>query len=162
MKFKPKSKIYTTQVALAKMRRYCAEQERCQMDIKEKLLQYGLSYDEIDQVIAELIGENFINESRFAIQYANDKLRLKYWGRLKISIGLKQRGVSTQNIRYALERLDTVEYLDILYKLIQKKANTISHLPITDQKFKLQRYALGRGFEPYLVAEVIQGIYEGD
>ena len=73
-----------------KIKQYCSYQERCHTEVKEKLYAFGLDREEIDPIISQLIEENYLNEERFAIQYAGGRFRLKQWGRVKIRHALKQ------------------------------------------------------------------------
>ncbi len=87
-----KPKVYTQKQALIKAESYCAYQERCQQEVRDKLYSWGLHEVQVENVIAELIASNFINEERFAKAYAGGKFRIKKWGRVKISIAkLKKR-----------------------------------------------------------------------
>ena len=73
---------------------YCAYQERTQQEVRDKLYGIGLYSDEVEQVLAELITENYVNEERFAKSFAGGKFRLKQWGKKKIVYALKQRNIS--------------------------------------------------------------------
>ena len=73
---KPK-KFLSAKDAKVKAGDYCAYQERSQQEVRDKLYQYGLHQNEVEQIISELITEGFINEERFAIQYAGGHFRIK-------------------------------------------------------------------------------------
>lgn len=49
---------------------YCIYQERTQAEVREKLKSWGVSRERSEALIAWLITENFINESRYARQFA--------------------------------------------------------------------------------------------
>src|ERR1700693_812271 len=71
----------TPEQAIPKIKQYCAYQERCHAEVKDKLYSFGLHRKDVDEIIVLLIGENYLNEERFAIQYAGGKFRMKHWGR---------------------------------------------------------------------------------
>jgi regulatory protein len=48
--------------ALTKLQKFCAYQERCQEEVRSKLLEFGIYGEKLDSIIAELITEDFINE----------------------------------------------------------------------------------------------------
>ena len=77
--------------ALKKLQRYCAYQERCHQEVRQKLLDLGIYGDDLEDIIAELITDNFLNELRFAQIYAGGKFRIKKWGRHRIRQELKKR-----------------------------------------------------------------------
>ena len=90
---------FTPQQALQKIKHYCAYQERCHSEVKEKLYGVGLRKNEVDEIISTLIEENYLNEERFAIQFAGGHFRIKNWGRVKIKYELKQKQVSDYCIK---------------------------------------------------------------
>src|ERR1041384_7614127 len=104
--------------AYQKLKHYCAYQERCHSEVKEKLYQLGIRKKDHDEIIAALIEENYLNEERFAISFAGGKFRMKQWGRLKIKQALKQRQVSEYCIKKALKEIDEKTYRKTLEKLL--------------------------------------------
>ena len=76
-------KLLDKKTAHAKLEHYCAYQERSQQEVRDKLYNYGLHSAEVEDVICELIGANFLNEERFANAYALGKFRIKQWGEIK-------------------------------------------------------------------------------
>jgi len=51
--------------ALQKARHYCAYQERCHSEVKEKLYGFGLRRQAVEEALSRLIEENYLNEERF-------------------------------------------------------------------------------------------------
>ncbi len=144
--------------ALQKAQNFCAYRERCQQEVRTKLYEWGLYPKEVEQIITELISENFINEERFAKAYTSGKLRIKNWGRNKIKMMLKQLSVSDYSIKKALQEIDEDEYLEILKKTIDKKAKSINEKNEYKRKNKIAAYAIGKGFEGELVWEVMKNL----
>jgi regulatory protein len=144
----------TPEQALQKAKEFCVYRERCHSEVKEKLYSLGLHQKEVDEILATLIAENFLNEERFAIQYAGGKFRIKQWGRVKIKYALKQKQLSDYCIRKALAAIDEEEYLKTLQKLIEAKLKILNAVkdPFI-KKRKLQAYLEQRGFEKSLVLE---------
>ncbi|HLW49393.1 MAG TPA: regulatory protein RecX [Sphingobacteriaceae bacterium] len=145
----------TYSAAKAKAENYCAFQERSQQEVRQKLYAWGLGYMEVENLLAELINEGFLNEERFAVAYAGGRHRMKKWGKFKIKQGLKQKAVSDPLIRIALESLDPDEYRENLLDLLAKKARTLSEKDPFKRKIKLQNYALGKGYEQSLTIELL-------
>jgi regulatory protein len=107
----------TPQQALPKLKQYCAYQERCHSEVKEKLYSYGVYGDDADSIVSQLIEENYLNEERFALHFAGGKFKMKQWGKMKIKYSLKQKQVSNYCIKKALNSIDDVEYEAVLEKL---------------------------------------------
>lgn len=141
--------------AKAKAQSYCAFQERSQQEVRDKLYYWGLKYLDVENLLAELIADGFLNEERFALAYAGGKHRVKKWGKYKIKQGLKQKSVSEPLIRAALNSLDPDEYRENLSGLLQKKAAILTEKDPYKRRLKLQQYALGKGYEQALIIELL-------
>ena len=96
-------KHLTKEQALQKLRQYCAYQERSHSEVVQKLWDLGVYRSEHDEIISTLIEENYLNEERFAIQFAGGKFRMKSWGRKRIYYALKEKKVSEYNIKKAMK-----------------------------------------------------------
>lgn len=150
---------FTPEQALPKIKQYCAYQERCHAEVKEKLYSFGLYKKEVESIIAGLIEENYLNEERFAIQYAGGKFRIKHWGKNKIKQALKQKQVSDYCIKKALKEIDDTDYKKSFEKLVEIKMKMIkSEKNIFIKKRKLQDYLLMKGYEVNLVNEAVAKI----
>jgi len=114
----------------------------------------------VENIISELIGNNFLNEERFAKAYAIGKFRQKGWGKLKIKQGLKFKKVPDVLIKKALQSIDGDGYLKMLEKVIAKKERVLSEKDPYKRKYKLQQYAIGKGYESDLVADVLRGLVD--
>lgn len=156
-----KPKTYTYAEAKVKAMAYCAYQERSQQQLRDKLYEYGLTPDEVENLIAELIGDSFINEERFAKAYAGGKFRIKKWGRNKIRQGMKLHKISDYCLRKGMAEIDPDEYYNTLKELLQKKSAGLKEKDPYAFKTKLARYGIGKGYEQDLVWDAINEILEG-
>jgi regulatory protein len=138
---------------LNKAIKYCTYQERSQQEVRDKLYELGLHRTEVEQGIAHLVSENYLNEQRFAIAYAGGKFRIKEWGRIKIKLALKQKKVSDYCIRKALEEISSSDYKKTLSKVLTSKSKDVKEKNPLKKKYKVAQYAISRGFEPELVWE---------
>lgn len=138
--------------ALQKLKHYCAYQERCHSEVREKLYSLGVWKKDHDAIIATLIEENYLNEERFAIAFAGGKWRVKRWGRVRIKYELKQKQVSDYCIRKAMKEIDEEEYIRVLNKLAEEKYASLKNEPYLVRKKKTMDYLLLRGFEQTLLA----------
>lgn len=145
----------TPNQARLKLESYCAYQERAQQEVRNKLYEYGLYPNEVEQIISELIENNFLNEERFAKAYVSGKFKIKKWGKLKIVQGLKFKQVSSPLIKLALKEIDLNDYYETLLAILTKKSNSLVENDAFKRKNKLAQYALSRGFEGNLVWEIL-------
>ncbi len=152
---KQKKKLTPTQ-AIIKAQMACAYQERCQQEMRDKLYEWGLHSNDVENIIADLISNNFLNEERFAKAFAGGKFRIKKWGKVKIKIELKKRKISDYCIRKGLEEIDDKVYIDTLKDLINKKLKEVSKGKEHIRNYKAAQYALSRGFESDLVWDILK------
>ncbi|MFD2555683.1 regulatory protein RecX [Sphingobacterium tabacisoli] len=153
---RPNKKIYTPHQAKLKAEAYCAYQERSQQEVRDKLYDWGLHMEDVEQIISELISTNFLNEERYANAFALGKFRIKGWGKIKIQQHLKAKRVSSPLIKGALQQIDLDEYEEKLTDIIKKKSNvSIQQLSLQD-KAKLVRYLQSKGYENGLIFEKIK------
>jgi len=134
--------------ALQKARHYCAYQERCHSEVKEKLYGFGLKRQEVEEALSRLIEENYLNEERFAIQFAGGRFRMKQWGRIRIRYELKQKQVGDYCIKKALASIDQEQYDRTLSRLAEDKWESLrddadAHL----RRQKVQAYLIQKGYE---------------
>ena len=141
--------------ALAKLQRYCAYQERCHEEVRSKLLDMGIYSDWREEIIVQLIEENFLNEERFARAFARGKFRIKQWGRNRIRQELKKRKISDYCLRKAMEEIEEEDYLNTLRTALIKKNISLKEEDPYRRKSKLARYAVSRGFESELAWQLI-------
>jgi regulatory protein len=152
-------KYYSKDEALQKGKQYCAYQERCHSEVKEKLYSFGMNKKEVDELLSELISDNYLNEERFAIQYAGGKFKIKQWGKVKIKYSLKQKQVSEYCIKKGLAAIDERDYHKTLEKLFEQKLKTLkAEKNIFSKKRKLQDHLMQKGFETSLVSKLISGV----
>jgi regulatory protein len=144
------------QQAFVKAQKYCAYQERCQQEVRDKLYEWGLHYHEVEKIISDLIIDNFLNEERFAKAYAGGKFRIKKWGRIKIKIELKKRKISEYCIKKAMQEIKEEDYIETIKTLISKKSKDIKDKNIQIRNYKLAKYIASKGFEQSLIFDLLK------
>lgn len=142
--------------ALLKAESWCAYQERSQQETRNKLYEYGLHQNEVEELISELIVTNFLNEERFAMAYVSGKVNIKKWGRIKIKQGLKFKKVPDKLIAKALNSIDGDKYLANLLATAEKKLRVLSEKDPLKKKYKLITYLQTKGFEKDLIFDVLK------
>lgn len=148
------------EVALEKLRKYCAYQDRCHKEVRTKLLSLKVYGEELEEIISALIQDNFLNEERFARSYARGKFRIKKWGLNKIKQQLKLRQISEYCIKKAEEEIDRTEYRETLQVILEAQMEKNKNLSFLLSRDKAIKYALGRGYEAKLIYEIIKSLEE--
>lgn len=140
------NQVYTIKQALEKAMHFCAYQERNQQEVRKKLKTFELEELEVEEVIAELINQNFLNEERYAKAYVRGKFRINKWGKLKITSALTQKDLSTYCINKGLEEITNDEYSETIKALLSKKISSFTDLDYKS-KAKAVNYLMSKGFE---------------
>ena len=105
-----------------KIEHYCAYQERCHLEVTNKLNKLGVFGDELDEYVCYLIDENFLSETRFSEAYVRGKFNNNNWGKVKISRELKLRNISDWNISNALSQINSEDSVSYTHLTLPTKA----------------------------------------
>ncbi len=149
------SNIDDTRV-IPKIARYCAFQERCRLDVLQKLIEWKVPADQAIRIMSYLEENNFLNEARFARSFARGKFRSNKWGRIRIQYELKIRKVQGVFIREAMQEISQEDYRQTLRELILKKQQEIKAGKNLNIREKIINFVSGKGFESDLAAEVLK------
>lgn len=161
-KFSKSKKYYSQEEALLRLQRYCVYQDRCHSEVEDKLREIGIYGESADEIVIELINENFLNEERFARSYARGKFRLKKWGRMKIQQNLKMKKVSKYCIKKGMLEIEEPEYMEVLEKILIKKLGEYKAPNFYQKKQKAGKYAIIKGYESSLVWNILSQFDEKD
>lgn len=142
--------------AKVKLEAFCAYQERCEQEIRNKIYGWGIYGEDVDFLIGDLISNNFLNEQRFAEAFVSGKFRIKKWGRIKIKQHLKQKNISDYSIKKGFEEIDPDAYWQTLVLLAEAKNNLLRAKDSWDRRIKLQRYLHSKGYENDLIQETLK------
>ena len=145
----------TQREALEKIKRYCAYQERCQSEVRQKLYSFGLDSEHIENILCSLIEENFIDEERFTKVFVRGKFRHKKWGKIKIKQHLKQKDISEYCIKKGFKEINQEDYLKTLDEILLKKSDALVNENKFIRKQKTIKYAMSRGFEYELICDLL-------
>ena len=131
---------------LNKARNYCAYQERCLEEVKTKLKEWKVQSRFMDNILEDLLRDDFIYEERFARIYSSGKFRNNHWGKNKIIYELKKRKIPDLFIEIGLQEIDENEYDKTLKYLIKRKNKEIRDENLYSRKRKLINFARTKGY----------------
>jgi regulatory protein len=147
----------TASAITQKIKHYCSYQERCHHEVRYKLVELGARELELENIIANLIQENILNEERYAILYAGSKFRQLGWGRIKIRQAMQQHHVSEYCIRKGLDAIDKNDYYTTCKKYVARKWESLhKEKNKYTKQTKVKNYLLQKGYEGSLIAEVMK------
>ena len=134
-----------------KLQYYCSYQDRCHKEVIQKLKTFRIDSHQSQEVISNLIKENYLNETRFSKSFVRGKFNIKNWGKVRIINELKQRNISPYNITNGLKEIEEGDYLNKLEEIFNKKLSSLENLSTTLKKKKMISYLLYRGWESNLI-----------
>ena len=153
-----KSENFTIKEIEFKLKQYCSYQDRCHSEVENKLLKFNLISQAKDQILFNLINEDYLNETRFCKSFVRGKFKIKNWGKRRIIQELKSRKISKFNIKKGLSEINEIEYLEKFENLFNKKLSSLENLNRIDKKKKIFSYLQYRGWETNLIYEKINQI----
>ncbi len=153
----PRKPLTETQ-AMNRAAALCARSEQAPRDIREKLLRWGLTTDEANQVLNQLVDQGFIDEQRFACAFVNDRFNFNGWGRVKIAHQLRLKGISNEIIDEAMALIDEEKYRQRLVELLHSKWRVIKEREPRAAWAAMMRFAASRGFESDIAAECVKQV----
>ena len=145
-------------VLLNKAATYASRCEHCESEVREKLVTWGGTNEETDEIIAYLIEERYVDNQRYANSYTRDKFRFNHWGKYKINMMLRSKDIDSETIEEALGQIDEEEYLEKLQQILQDKLRSLKYSSEYEKKGKLFKFAQSRGFESGAISKVIDSI----
>ncbi len=120
-------------------------------EVFEKLSDKGYSEEESREAVEYFKEKGYINEGDYARRYTSDAVKIKGFGKKRIEMELKRRGISDEDIAAALDEAE----FNIL-PLMQKKFPTCETLK---EKNKIINHFLRRGFSFSEISDAISEIY---
>ena len=152
---------YTEKEAYLKLSALCAMGEHCCYDMK-KMRNWEMDEGSEERIIAQLIKEKFIDEERFAKAFVRDKFQYNRWGKIRIIKELKMRKIAEKHIEIGLKEIEENDQIETLKEIIRKKRPSVKGKNEYEIKWKLIRFALGRGFEMDEIVKVVGDLDEMD
>lgn len=148
-------KSFTFQEIKQKLVNYCVYQDRCHKEVEEKMRDFLLIPEAKDEILLYLIKENYLNEERFTRSYIRGKFYVKHWGRQKIKLQLKMKGISEKLIQNCMDEIYDDDYIKQIKIFAEKLLPTYKDLNDFQRKNKLIRFLVTKGYEYELIIENI-------
>ena len=132
-------------------------------EMKKHLERRAENKDLIPAVIARLRELNYLDDAKFALNYAAQHAKLRRQGRFRIARELRARGVPDRYIESAVDSVfaETDEASLVRARLTRR----LAHLrgPLNQKKIaSLYRNLLGAGFSSDIIRAELKGITHGD
>ena len=135
----------------------CVKREYCRSDIFRKAMTaLEGDKDTAERLVASLVEDRFVDDSRYAAAFAREKARLAGWGPVKISFALAAKGISKDVASKALREVEPEEADRRMLSVLETKYRSLKGDP--QEKFKLIKFGLTRGYEYEKIAPVVDEI----
>ena len=144
--------------ALRRLQNYCAYQDRCNWEVKQKLKRMGAESEDIEKIIGQLNKQNYLNEERFTKNFVRGKFINKKWGRQRLTLELTRRQVSKYHINLALSEISPLEYDQTFDRLAENYFRNLKETNKYKKRKKLANYLLYRGWESHLVYNKVKNL----
>ena len=118
-----------------------------------------IPYSLFDNVLVELIKDDFLNEERFAFSFIRGKFRIKQWGKIKLKNELLQRNITSALINNALSQINNEDYNKTFDELALKKFNYLNQDTSINSKKKFISYLQYRGWENDLIFKKVNDLF---
>ena len=132
-------------------------------ELRTKLRQKKYDQDLIQITIDELLDSRYLDDTKFAEMFSEEKLRLKLWGKIKLKSELMKKGVSSAIITAVLEeKFPAVEEeLDNASQLVKKKYNSLKNRNMEKQKLVKRLYAflISKGYSYDISRQAIEKLF---
>ena len=130
-----------------------AARERTVSELKTFLERKRIDPSAIEAAVEELSASGFLDDERYARQFAEDKRTLDLWGAGRIARDLQRRGIDAQLIEAACSTQSRADELQTALVLLEQR---LAQLPGDDRaRDKAWRLLVRRGYEPGLAYEAV-------
>ena len=151
----PSSALRAVALRLLTRREYTTFELRTKLTARQEYAD-----DEIEQTLASLASQGFLDDRRAAAAHVRSASRIKSRGRLRIQRELEIRGLDRELIRRALDDLPAADEAAALERILQRRGLP-NRLPAADRR-RLFQQLLRRGFTADLIAKALRQRQEGE
>ena len=123
-------------------------------ELRARLERKHVSPEAIDEAVAELEDTGFLDDARYARQFAEDKRELEHWGTDRIATDLRRRGIASHLIDAAVSTRDRDSELRTALLLLKQR---YKHAPGDDRdRDRAWQMLVRRGYSPELAYDAIR------
>lgn len=145
----------TEQEAFLRLSALCAQAEHCEYEMQEKMRRWQLPDDAQARVMQRLVSERYVDDNRYALAFARDKVKYNKWGRRKVEQALWQKRIADDIRQQVLDSIGDADYISVLRPLLQQKRRAVKARNDYELRMKLVKFALGRGFTMDIIRQCV-------
>ncbi|MFZ5518147.1 MAG: RecX family transcriptional regulator [Candidatus Zhuqueibacterota bacterium] len=130
--------------------------DRSEKELRTKLKQAGFQEANVDSAIDELKRLRFIDDRKFAMNFAQSKMMAKPLGEFLLRRELKQKGIDEEIIEQVIENIfGETDQVALALRIAGQKLRQIKNLDETKKKRRVSDLLLRRGFNWDVVSQVL-------
>jgi len=134
--------------------RLLSYRNRSQKEILERLKRRGYPETVINSIVEELKNSGLVDDKKFAMMFAQDRLNFGKKGKRFIFVELLRKGIPKSDVEEALKKIN--DETEIAKKLIEKYQKRYTRLEPDKRRKKLHDLLLRRGFTFKTINEVLE------
>jgi regulatory protein len=129
-------------------------------ELRTKLIRKKYDSDLINEIIDELTIGNYVDDSKFAEIFTEEKIRLKSWGKTKLKSELAKRGITSDIISNVLLNIFPLELeeFELAFQLAKKKFDSLKNRNLEKRKLiqKMYSFLLSKGYNFDISKKVVE------
>jgi regulatory protein len=139
--------------------RYLTIRSRSKVEILKKLRDKEFSEPVIETVMEHLLRLGYVDDRKFACQWATSRARIREYGRHRIEQELRQKGVAKETIREALvETIPPEDERETARTVAEKKLMTMKSLEPEARKRRLAGFLERKGFPHEIIWDILRTV----
>ena len=137
--------------------RYLSYRPRSYAEVERKLRDQGFGDVTVRTVLSNLIRLGYIDDEKFADQWAQSRVRLRGLGRRRIEQELRDKGVDRETARRALEDVLTADLeIETAKKAVERKLTTMRTLDRETRRRRLAGFLERKGFSFAVIRHILR------
>jgi regulatory protein len=133
-----------------------ARKRYSEAELKKKLFSKKIGApEEVEKAVIRLKEIRYLDDLDFAQLFIGDALRRKPQGVKLLRKGLVKRGIPKTTIVQAFQK-KSIDELEFAQLALKKKQKLLSTIPLPEQKEKLYRFLVSRGFGDEVIFKTLR------
>ena len=109
------------QEALERAFRFIAKRERTVAQVSARLERDDIPAAIISEVVAQMVGDGYLSDQRFAALYAEDRRAIDGWGNERIITNLREAGISAEIIESVVGSRDHADQVGDAIRVLDQR-----------------------------------------
>ena len=137
--------------------RYLSYRPRSYAEVEKKLRDKGFGDVTVRTVLSNLTRLDYVDDEKFADQWAQSRVRLRGLGRRRIERELKDKGVDRETARRALDSVLTADLeIETAKRAVERKLTSMRALDRGTRRRRLAGFLERRGFSFSVIRHILK------